>query len=123
MFENGGSEAIPAIPGALDGSTYASPCKHGGRPLLLAPPPTNVELSEMILEINNFGMGISGKPTGYVNSAALLPRKSKLPHSPAFAPGLPPRLKQLWRDKTERAAGTDQAILLAAPVARLARGR
>ena len=73
--------------------------------MLLAPPATNVELSEMMVEINNFGMGISGKSTSYVNSAALLPIKSKRPHSPAFAPGLPPRLKQLWRDKTRAGSG------------------
>ena len=72
---------------------------------LLAPRTTNVELSEMMVEINNFGMGISGKSTGYVNWAALLPRKSKRPHSPAFAPGLPPRLKQLGRDKTRAGSG------------------
>ena len=98
-------EGIPAISGHLTSSTYASPCKDEGRALLLAPWRTNVELSEMILEINNFGMGISGKSTGYVNSGALLPKKSKRAHSPAFAPGLPPRLKQLWRDKTRAGSG------------------
>ena len=54
---------------------------------VLAPWPTSVELSEMIVEINNLGMGISGKSTSCVNSAALRKgRKEQAYHSPAFAP-------------------------------------
>ena len=53
----------------------------------MAPRTTNVELSEMMVEINNLGMGISGKSTSCVNSAALRNgRKEQAYHSPAFAP-------------------------------------